>query len=46
MTKDQIIKQACVLTLGSGWDCYLFARDIKGADIEELQDRINKLKEI
>ena len=26
--------------VGDGLDCYLFARDIKGADIERLQERV------
>ena len=30
MNEQQKIKQARVLTEGSGWDCYLFARDIMG----------------
>lgn len=41
MNEQQKIEQAYVLTGGSGWDCYWFARDIAGADIDALQARIN-----
>lgn len=40
MTKDQIIEQARVLEIGDGWECYWFARDVEGADIEALQARV------
>ena len=46
MNEQQKIEQARVLAVGDGDDCYWFARDIEGADIDALQARINKLNEV
>lgn len=40
MNEQNKAKQAQVLAEGSGYDCYIFARDIKGADIPALQSRV------
>jgi len=40
MNESQKEKQKELLSEGRGWDCYMFARDVPGADIQALQARV------
>jgi hypothetical protein len=44
MTNKQIKQQEKLLKTGTGCDCYRFAKDVQGADIETLQAWIEALK--
>ena len=43
MTKKEMKEQEELLKEGDGWECYRFASDVKGADIEKLQARVLKI---
>lgn len=40
LSKENLELQEIILKDGTAEDCYSFARDVKGADIEALQKRV------